>query len=56
MAALFVAHGPSFKQGVTVPDFDNVDIYPLLAALSNVTPLASDGDDSLVRAALKNVP
>ena len=54
MAALFVAHGPSFRRGVTVPDFDNVDIYPLLAKLSNVTPLANDGDDSLIQAALKS--
>jgi predicted AlkP superfamily pyrophosphatase or phosphodiesterase len=43
MAALFIAHGPSFRHGVTLPSFDNVDVYPLLAAVTGVKPLRNDG-------------
>ena len=43
MAALFVAQGPAFKRGVILPSFDNVDIYPLIARLIGVKPLANDG-------------
>lgn len=31
MHALFLAHGPSFKQNYTVPPFQNVEVYNLLA-------------------------
>ncbi|NCP12054.1 MAG: alkaline phosphatase family protein [Sphingomonadales bacterium] len=43
MRALFIAAGPSIGQGAHQP-FDNVDVYPLLARLIGVAPLASDGD------------
>ena len=43
MAALFVAHGPAFRSGVTLPDFDNVDVYPMLARLMGLRPLKNDG-------------
>ncbi|HET6970718.1 MAG TPA: ectonucleotide pyrophosphatase/phosphodiesterase [Phenylobacterium sp.] len=43
MAAVFVAHGPAFRRGVTLPAFDNVDVYPLLAKLVGVAPRPSDG-------------
>ncbi len=38
MRAVFVAAGPSFRRGATLPAFDNVDVYPLLAKLLGVTP------------------
>lgn len=44
MASLFVAHGPDFAPGARVADFDNVDVYPLLARLLRITPEAHDGD------------
>lgn len=44
MAALFLAHGPAFRRGVTLPTFDNVSVYPLLARLLGVTPAENDGD------------
>ena len=53
MAATFVAAGPAFRQGAVVPDFDNVDVYPLLMRLIGLPPLASDGSDRLVRRALR---
>lgn len=43
MRALFVAHGPSFAQGVALPDMDSVDVQPLLARLLGLTAPASDG-------------
>jgi predicted AlkP superfamily pyrophosphatase or phosphodiesterase len=53
MAALFLAHGPAFRSGVTLPAFDNVDVYPLLAKLLGVKPERNDGHLSEVAAALK---
>ncbi|QJD90022.1 alkaline phosphatase family protein [Duganella dendranthematis] len=44
MAATFIAAGPAFKPGVVLPEFDNVDVYPLLMRLLDVAPLPSDGD------------
>lgn len=44
MRAVFVGSGPAFRPGVAVADFDNVDIYPLLARLIGVRPEPNDGD------------
>lgn len=44
MRATFVAEGPDFRRGVELPPFDNVDVYPLLARLLGIAPLANDGD------------
>jgi predicted AlkP superfamily pyrophosphatase or phosphodiesterase len=43
MRALFVAHGPSFKQHLTVPVFDNINVYVLLTKLLGVEPQRNDG-------------
>ena len=53
MRSVFVANGPAFRRGVVLAPFDNVDIYPLLAHLLDVTPAANDGDLSSTTAALK---
>jgi predicted AlkP superfamily pyrophosphatase or phosphodiesterase len=53
MRAVFVAHGPSFKPGVVLPPFDNVDVYPLLARITGVTPEKGDGALSVVAQALR---
>jgi predicted AlkP superfamily pyrophosphatase or phosphodiesterase len=52
MAAVFVANGPAFKRGVTLPTFDNVDVYPLLARLVGVRPAPNDGNFRDVEPAL----
>jgi predicted AlkP superfamily pyrophosphatase or phosphodiesterase len=44
MQALFVAHGPAFKRGLVVPEFDNVDVYPLLAHVLHIKPQPNDGN------------
>lgn len=43
MNAIFVAHGPAFKQGVTMQSFPNVDVYDLLAKLLRLKPAPNDG-------------
>jgi predicted AlkP superfamily pyrophosphatase or phosphodiesterase/broad specificity phosphatase PhoE len=44
MQGIFIASGPSFRQGVTTPPLDNVDVYPLLARLLGIPAAANDGD------------
>lgn len=52
MGALFVAHGPAFRHHAEVPQFDNVDLYPLLAKLLGVPPAHNDGNVHALDAAL----
>jgi predicted AlkP superfamily pyrophosphatase or phosphodiesterase len=54
MRALFVAHGPAFKRGLRVAEFDNVDVYPLLAHLLAIEPAANDGDYAAVAGMLRD--
>ncbi len=44
MAAIFVAHGPAFRRGVTLEPFDNVNVYALLAKIGGIMPERNDGD------------
>ncbi len=53
MRAVFIARGPSFRQGVVIDGFDNVDVYPLLARLLRVPEAANDGDITPLLPALK---
>lgn len=53
MAAVFVADGPSFRDGARLPVFDNVDVYPLLARLLGVRPQPNDGDPATLLPALR---
>jgi predicted AlkP superfamily pyrophosphatase or phosphodiesterase len=53
MNALFLAHGPAFRKGVTLQPFDNVDVYSLLATLAKLTPEKSDGSLASFKPALK---
>ncbi|MEO7415229.1 MAG: ectonucleotide pyrophosphatase/phosphodiesterase [Opitutaceae bacterium] len=53
MRGVFMAWGPSFKRGVVLPEFENIHVYNLLCAALGLKPAANDGDDRLVRAALR---
>jgi predicted AlkP superfamily pyrophosphatase or phosphodiesterase len=53
MRALFLAHGPDFRQGARVATFDNVDVYPLLMGLIGVPPEKNDGDVADLAGALR---
>lgn len=53
MRAIFLARGPAFKRGATIPAFDNVDVYPLLARLIGISPAKNDGDIAPLLPALR---
>lgn len=58
MKATFIAVGPDIQQNVSVPSFENVDVYPLIAHILNldITHLKTgpiDGDLGPVRTILK---
>ena len=53
MGALFIASGPAFKRGVEINDVENIHVYNLLCAALGLKPAPNDGDQRLVRAALK---
>ncbi len=52
MAALFIAHGPGVRAGVTLRDVDAVDVQPLLAHLLGLVPPSGDGTIEDFRPAL----
>jgi predicted AlkP superfamily pyrophosphatase or phosphodiesterase len=54
MGALFIANGPAFRRGVEVPDVENIHLYNLLCAVLGVQPAPNDGDQRLVRAAMRH--
>jgi predicted AlkP superfamily pyrophosphatase or phosphodiesterase len=53
MRALFVAAGPAFRRGVTVPAFENVHVYNALAEALGVTPTPNDGNPAIARSLLR---
>ena len=53
MRALFVAHGPDIRPGVTLSVFDNVSVYPLIMNLLGLTPRPNDGDPAATAPALR---
>jgi predicted AlkP superfamily pyrophosphatase or phosphodiesterase len=53
MRGIFVAAGPAFKRGVSVPPFENVSVYNVLTAVLGIKPAPNDGDPALVRSLLK---
>jgi predicted AlkP superfamily pyrophosphatase or phosphodiesterase len=54
MYALFVARGPSFKEHLTVPVFDNIHVYSLLTKLLGVTPLPNAGNPAATARMLRD--
>ena len=53
MRGIFIAAGPAFRQGVTVPAFDNVHIYNAMAMVLGLTPSPNDGDPEIARRLLR---
>ncbi len=53
MRALFIAHGPAFRQGLLVEPFQNIHVYPLLAHLLGIEPAPNDGDPAVTRLMLR---
>ena len=52
MAALFIAHGPGVRSGVTLENMDAVDVQPLLAHVLGIDASRGDGSIMDVRPAL----
>jgi predicted AlkP superfamily pyrophosphatase or phosphodiesterase len=53
MRAIFIARGPSLRNGLVVPAINNVDVYPLLMSLLGLEPGDHDGNPRALAAALK---
>ncbi|NII09255.1 ectonucleotide pyrophosphatase/phosphodiesterase [Oleiagrimonas sp. C23AA] len=53
MRALFIAHGPAFRQGAVIGEFPNVDVYPLMTHLLGLPAQTNDGHFSQIKDALK---
>jgi len=53
MRALFIAHGSAFKHGVVVPEFDNVDVYPMLMRVIGIKAQPNDGNASTTTSMLR---
>jgi predicted AlkP superfamily pyrophosphatase or phosphodiesterase len=54
MRALFIARGPAFRSGVTVPAFTNVHLYALMTHILGLKPAQNDGSLDSVRAVLRD--
>jgi predicted AlkP superfamily pyrophosphatase or phosphodiesterase len=54
MRATFVAHGPAFKQGVTVEPFENIQLYNVMAGILGVEPAPNDGTPGALSSILNN--
>jgi predicted AlkP superfamily pyrophosphatase or phosphodiesterase len=53
MRGIFVAAGPAFRIGVTVPAFENINIYDTLSQVLHVAPAANDGDIAFAKTVLR---
>jgi predicted AlkP superfamily pyrophosphatase or phosphodiesterase len=49
MHAFFLAHGPAFKSGTTIPAFENIQLYNLMARVLEIESAENDGDVELVK-------
>lgn len=52
MRAIFLARGPAFRKGDTVPAFANVHLYDLMCRVLGLRPATNDGSLDSVRAVL----
>ena len=53
MRATFLAAGPAFRRGVTVPAFQSIHVYALLCELLGLTPAPNDGSRDSVLGMLR---
>ena len=50
---IFLAYGPAFKDGLSVPSFQHIHMYELIAKVLSVEPAATDGSLDSVSAMLE---
>ena len=53
MKGVFVADGPSFKDGAVVPSFQNIHLYALMSHILGLAPAPNDGTIDSVRTLLR---
>ena len=53
MQGLFVAAGPAFRAGATVPPFENVHVYAAMCLVLGITPARHDGDPAVAVSLLR---
>ena len=53
MHGVFIAHGPDFNRGVSIPATENIHVYNLLCAALRITAAPNSGDQRLVHAVLR---
>jgi predicted AlkP superfamily pyrophosphatase or phosphodiesterase len=53
MRAIFVAHGPAFKQSQVVEPFENIDVYNVMAEILGLRPASNDGGRATAKAVLR---
>ncbi|XP_032999681.1 ectonucleotide pyrophosphatase/phosphodiesterase family member 3 [Lacerta agilis] len=53
MQAIFVAHGPGFKEKTEVKPFENIEVYNLMCDLLKITPAANNGTHGTLNHLLK---
>lgn len=53
MEGIFLAYGPSFKQGLKIPPFENVHIYEMLCKVLGIKPATNDGDPRVLKSILR---
>ncbi len=53
MRAVFLAQGPAFEAGLTVPPFQSIHVYELLCAVLGVHPAPNRGSLDSVRTVLR---
>ena len=54
MQAIFLAAGPHFKQGITVPEFQNIHLYDLMSYILELEGVENDGSLDSVSFMLKD--
>ena len=55
MKAIFLLAGPGIPAGLTIPEIENVDVYPLITELLGLTPAAGiDGQAGKIRSLLND--
>ena len=54
MRATFIAHGPAFKNGVTIAPFENIQLYNVMASILGIKPAPNDGSAGALSSILEN--
>jgi alkaline phosphatase D len=56
MKGIFYAQGPAFQQGLVIEEFQNINIYPLVANILGLNPPKIDGNLAVLAPILKSHP